>query len=155
MAPVVEGKPDVTKLTEITLQDLGRRFRMQRIIFETARDVFDQMKPNWKGNREYLLAQLVGVVEQFLGSGRIVINPGLFNDDPLRRRILLTLNMTKIVHHIWNAMIQQNVTALEPIFDREHPIRSTGDMRTWYTGKPCERTKKSHINFHDYATNSA
>ena len=32
------------------------------------------------------------------------------------------------------------------MFDRDHPIRSTGDMRTWYTGKPCERTKKSHIN---------
>ena len=33
-----------------------------------------------------------------------------------------------------------------PVFDRDHPIRSTGDMRTWYTGKPCERTKRSHIN---------
>jgi type III restriction enzyme len=26
-------------------------------------------------------------------------------------------------------------------------MRSTGDMRTWYTGKPCEPTKRSHINF--------
>jgi type III restriction enzyme len=32
------------------------------------------------------------------------------------------------------------------VFDRDHPIRTTGEMRTWYTGKPCERTKKSHIN---------
>ncbi len=36
---------------------------------------------------------------------------------------------------------------LEPVFDREHPIRLTGDMGTWYTGKPCERTNHSHINF--------
>ena len=35
----------------------------------------------------------------------------------------------------------------EIVFDRDHPIRSTGDMGTWYTGKPCERTKRSHINF--------
>jgi len=38
-------------------------------------------------------------------------------------------------------------TQLEPVFDRDHPIRATGDMGTWYTGKPCERTQKSHINF--------
>ena len=25
--------------------------------------------------------------------------------------------------------------------------RSTGDMRSWYTGRPCELTKHSHINF--------
>lgn len=30
--------------------------------------------------------------------------------------------------------------------DRDHPIRSTGEMRPWYTGKPCERTRRSHIN---------
>jgi type III restriction enzyme len=28
-----------------------------------------------------------------------------------------------------------------------HPIRSTGDMGTWYTGRPCEWTQRSHINF--------
>src|SRR5947209_1021232 len=26
------------------------------------------------------------------------------------------------------------------------PIRSTGDMPVWYTGRPCERTKRSHIS---------
>lgn len=34
-----------------------------------------------------------------------------------------------------------------PVFDTDNPIRSTVDMRTWYTGKPCEYTKRSHINF--------
>ena len=33
------------------------------------------------------------------------------------------------------------------MFDRDRPIRGTGDMRTWYTGKPCEPTARSHINF--------
>jgi len=41
---------------------------------------------------------------------------------------------------------QENTERLTPVFDRDYPIRSTGDMRTWYTGKPCERTKRSHIN---------
>ena len=65
MAPVIEGKPDVTRMTEIDLAELGRKFRMQKIAFEAARDVFDLMKPAWKGSREYLLAQFVGLVERY------------------------------------------------------------------------------------------
>lgn len=38
------------------LLDLARENRMQRITFQTARDVFNQMKPSWNGNREFLLA---------------------------------------------------------------------------------------------------
>jgi type III restriction enzyme len=54
LAPVIEGKPDVRRIKEIDLEELGRKFRMQKIIFETARDVYDQIKPAWKGNREFL-----------------------------------------------------------------------------------------------------
>lgn len=36
--------------------------------------------------------------------------------------------------------------SVEPVFDKEHPIRSTGDMMIWYTSKPCEVTQKSHIS---------
>src|SRR5207248_6128476 len=42
--PVLEGKADVSRLSRIELERLARAFRTQRIIFETARDVFDQMK---------------------------------------------------------------------------------------------------------------
>ena len=146
LAPVVEGKPDVTRVTEIDLEGLGKKFRMQKIIFEAARDVFDLMKPTWKGNREYLLAQLIGLVEAYLGSGKITISPPLFNQDDLRRRILITLNMTKVVQHIWEAIRFENTLALVPVFDRERPIRATADMRTWFTRKPSEKAKRSHIN---------
>jgi type III restriction enzyme len=101
LAPIVEGKPDVTQISTIDLEDLGRKFRTQKIIFETARDVFDQMKPNWKGNREFLLAQLIRLVESFLKSDRIQIEPLLFYQDDVKHRILLTLNMNKVVQHIW------------------------------------------------------
>lgn len=146
LAPVVEGKPDVTRVTEIDLEELGKKFRMQRIVFEAARDVFDLMKPTWKGTREYLLVQLIGLVEFYLRSGKITISPPLFNQDDLRRRILITLNMTKLVQHIWEAIRFENTLALVPVFDTEHPIRSTGDMRTWFTRKPSEKAKRSHIN---------
>jgi len=146
LAPIVEGKPDVTQISTIDLEDLGQKFRMQKIIFETARDVFDQMKPNWKGNREFLLAQLIRLVESFLKSDRIQIEPLLFYQDDVKRRILLTLNMNKVVQHIWEAIRFENSESIEPIFDQDFPIRSTADMQTWFTGKPCEHTQKSHIN---------
>ena len=146
LAPIVEGKPDVTRISTIDLEDLGRKFRMQKIIFETARDVFDQMKPGWKASKEYLLAQLIRLVEAFIGSDRIQIVPPLFYQDDVKRRILLTLNMNKVVQHIWEAIRFENSESIEPVFDRDHPIRSTGDMQAWYTGKPCEHTRRSHIN---------
>ena len=65
----------------------------------------------------------------------------------LKRRLVITLNMTKVVQHIWEAIRFENTERLEPLFDRDRPIRSTADMATWYTGRPCERAARSHINF--------
>jgi type III restriction enzyme len=146
LAPMIDGKPHERERAEIRLQELAQKFRMQKIIFETARDVYDQMRPTWKGNRETLLAQLIRIVEQYITSGHIVISPPLFNNDDVRRRIVLTLNMNKVVQHIWEAIRWENALTLSPIFDTERPIRSTGDMQPWFTGKPCEAAVRSHIN---------
>jgi type III restriction enzyme len=54
--------------------------------------------------------------------------------------------MSRVVQHIWGAVLYENTERLEPVFDNNHPIRATGHMRTWYTGKPCEYTNNSHIN---------
>jgi type III restriction enzyme len=35
---------------------------------------------------------------------------------------------------------------VEPVFDNNKPIRSTGDMLPWFTGKPCVPANHSHIN---------
>ena len=59
---------------------------------------------------------------------------------------MLTLNMNKIVQHIWEAIRFENTERLEPVFDTVRPIMGTGDMRPWFTGRPCENTRRSHIN---------
>ena len=64
----------------------------------------------------------------------------------MRRRIMLTVNMNKVMRHIWEAIRFENTLALMPQFDRERPIRSTGDMRPWGTRRPHEITKRSHVN---------
>lgn len=147
LAPTIGGKPDFSKISEIDLQKLARDQRMQKVIFETARDVFDQMKSHWKGNKEVLLAQVIGLVQEFIASDKLQINPPLFGTDELRRRLVITLNMNKVVQHIWAAIKEGNQDDIEIIFDKDKPIRSTNDMPTWYTGKPCELTQRSHINF--------
>jgi len=146
LAPIIEGKPDVTRLSEISLRELGERFRTQKIIFSAASEIYEQMKATWKGSREYLLVQVIRLVEQYIESDKIRIDPPLFNQDSLRRRIIITLHMSSVAEHLKQAIHFENTEALVPVFDTERPIRATGDMLPWYTGKPCEHTKHSHIN---------
>lgn len=146
LAPVVDGKPDYSKIDSIKLDQIAKKFRLQKIIFEAAGNVYDLMKDEWKGNKEYLLGQIVKIVEEFIYSDKIDVIPPLFNQDEMRRRILLALNMSTLVQHLTDAIRFNNTEEAIPIFSTERPIRSTGDMNAWYTTKPCEPTVKSHIN---------
>ena len=147
LAPTVDGKFDLAHIDEIELEELGRRHRMQTIAFRMAAEVFDQLKPGWPGSREALLGQLVRIVERFLDSGRIAIEPRVFAEEPLRRRILLTLSMPTIVQHLFDAIRVENTSSRKLVLDRERPIRSTGDMLPWYSSKPCHPAERSHVNF--------
>ena len=148
MAPILEGKPNrVGEMSEIDLKDIAQRFRMQTIIFETAKRIYNNEKEKWRGIKEHLFGQLIGIVSQFIERDKIVIKNGLFENDELRKIVLIILNMNKIIHYVWQAIKLENTQEIKPIFDTVKSIRSTGDMRTWYTSKPCEYTIKSHINF--------
>jgi type III restriction enzyme len=146
MAATVAGKPNMAVLTEIDLAVLAERFRFQRIIFEVARDVYEQMKPTWTGNKENLLAQVIRLVETFIASPKLEINPPLFYHNELRRRVMLTLNMQRIIQHVFEQIRFGNTLTLAPAFDTTKPIRSTGDMLPWHTGKRCVPAARSHIN---------
>lgn len=148
LAPIIAGKPNPAELADIDLEKISERLRMQTIIFKVASQIFNaEKKPEWKGSPEIFLMQLIGLVERFLGSGKITVEDPLFNADERKRRILIMLNMNKVIQHFWNELRSENAEALTPVFDKEHPIRSTSDVRTWYTSRPCEDFEKSHINF--------
>ncbi|MCG3150179.1 MAG: hypothetical protein PCFJNLEI_03659 [Verrucomicrobiae bacterium] len=147
LAAIVAGKPNLAVMTEIDLQALAERFRLQKIIFEVARDVYEQVRPTWNGDKSNLLAQVIQLVEKFIRSPKLEINPPLFYQDEMRRRVMLALNMSRIVQHVFDQIRFANTEGLTPVFDSFKPIRGTADMLPWYTGKPCESTKRSHINF--------
>lgn len=146
LAPALGGAADLSKAVSIDLEKMPEDFRPQRLLFVAAKKAFTEIKPNFTGSPEYLLYQLVRLVEQFFESDRLDI-PSLFHQEPLRKRILIALSMDTIVQHVLAQVKQQNAERIEPIFNEEAPIGSTGWMRTWYTTKHCEPTKKSHINF--------
>jgi type III restriction enzyme len=89
--------------------------------------------------------QLVKIVEDFVNSDKIVIYSLDYQED-LKKRLLILLNMNKIVQHIFNAIRFENTQQLVPIFNKEIPMKSTSNMMTWYTSKQCEITSRSQIS---------
>ena len=147
LGAIIEGKPSLMAMTEIDLKDISNKFRMQTIIFETSKRIFNSESPKWKGNTEFLLIQIIKIVETFINSGKIEIKLNLFHSDELRKRVLIILNMNKIVHHIWQAIKVENTSKITPIFNSDRPISSTRNMPDWYTRKAVQWTEKSHINY--------
>jgi type III restriction enzyme len=148
LAPIIDGKTDLTKCTEIDLEKLDSELRMQRIVFETAGQTYDLIKKEWQkqGTKYALLGQVIKLVENFLASDKIIINPPLFVTTPLRRRIMLMLNMGRIVQHLWDYIKLEQSVKKVPVFDPNKKVRSTADMPTWFTSKPCTVTTHSQIS---------
>ena len=147
LAPVVDGKPDVTKVETISLEKLLGGKREQTIVFEVATRLLEQAKHEWTGSQSILLAQLVRLVEEFVRSDRLQLEPPMFAQGRRKRRLVVTLSMERVVQHVLHSIRQENAEVLTPVFDPDRPIGSTGDMATWYTGKPCGPTTRSHVNY--------
>ncbi len=145
-AIVVDGKADLSRITDIKLREWAEQAREQTAIFDAARQSFDQMKEAWRGNQAALLAQLVRLTELFIQSDRLRILPEVYTRDPVMRRLVLILKMSSVVQHITAAVRYENAEALELILDRERPVRSTGGMHPWRTGRPCTPATRSHLN---------
>ena len=133
IAAVIGGKANLQQVTSIDLEQLSQKYRTQKIIFDTAGRLLPTIKQNYQGSDLELLPQLMRLIETFIASDKIVINPPLYNDDEARRRIIITLNLEKVVQHLANALNSANTEALEIVFDKAQPIRSTGDMMPWAT----------------------
>ena len=120
LAPIVEGKPDIKRISTIDLEELGKRFRMQRIVFEAARDVYDQVQPTWKGSREVLLAQVIRWSKSSSAA------------TAFRSRLLFSIRMASPSDHAHGEHDEdrpahlrahpfENVQGRNLVFDREHP----------------------------------
>src|SRR3546814_13561488 len=100
------------------------------------------MQETFSGGREYLVYQLIRLVEAFIDSDKLVI-PSLFHQEPLRKRILLTLNVDRIVEYLLRYVYEQNTEKVELIFDEDAPIGSNRNIRNWYMTKQNMAARKS------------
>ena len=92
------------------------------------RDIFGGIDPvvrarplregDWtpQDHQAHLTAWKVRQAERFLQSDRLQIVPEVFATDERRRRVLLALNMTRLVQHLWQALRFENARALRPVF---------------------------------------
>ncbi len=145
VAPALAGQTDLSKVSAIDLEQAVEEFRLQNLIFRAARKLYLQSADTFSGNTQYLAVQLIRLVEAFLASSKLDI-PSLWHQDPVRRRILIALNMDTLVGHVSRFVRRQNTEQLQVCFDPDQAIGSTAGMRTWYTTKPCQATTKSHIS---------
>ena len=145
IAPALGGAADWSQIVTIDLEKLPEEFRLQRLVFKAAQKGYEQLQDQFKGQKEYLLFQLVKLVETFLASNKLDI-PSLFHQDPLRKRILFSMHMDAIVQHLMSYVVEQNTVKTEAVFDGERPVGSTKDMRTWYTTRVAEPTQRSQVS---------
>lgn len=145
IAPALGGATAWAQIVAIDLEALPDEFRQQRLIFKAARKLFANTRDRFTGTPEYLSVQLVRLVEQFLASDKLDV-PSLFHQDPLRKRILTSLNIDRVVQHLDRHLTEQNREHIEPVFDEDFPIGSTRHMRTWYTTKRCQPAQRSQVS---------
>lgn len=145
LAPALGGAADLSKVQSIELEKIPESFRLQHLVFKAARKAFEEFAGRFRGRRELLVYQLIRLVESFLDSDLLEI-PSLFHQDPLRRRILISLSLDRVVQHLFHSVTEQNLERIEPVFDEEFPIGSTRAMRTWYTTRECQPTQRSQIS---------
>jgi len=145
VAPALAGQADLSKVSQIDLEKAVEEFRLQNLIFRAARKLYLQNADSFSGDKQYLAVQLIRLVDQFMASHKLHI-PSLWHQDPVRRRILIAMNMDTVVGHVNRFVQLQNTEKLAACFDQENPIGSTARMRTWYTTKPCAPTARSQIS---------
>jgi len=151
LSAIISGKPNSSVKLAIGLEQIAEDTRVQTIVFRIASTIYNSEKrPDWKGSKEIFLAQVVRLVEAFIQSDKITIKHDLFHQDDSTRKILIILNMNKIIQHIWSEIRAANTEKLTPVFDKEDPIRSTSGVRTWFTSKPCEWAEKSPFRIYSF-----
>ena len=147
IAPTVNSQPDISRIKDLDLENLMRKVRKQTAIFRIAQSEWEHMKPNWNGSPAELMAELVRLTEQFIDSDRIQISPALFNRDEKKRQLVITLNMTKIVRHFWQAIEFHNTEKTAPVLTLTTPSVQPRICLPWRTASRAKRRKKSHVNY--------
>ena len=129
MAPIIDGKPDISRIKDIDIEEFLRRNRKQTIIFRTAQSACEEINPDWKITKPMLLAELVRLAEPFINSGYIEILPKSCNKNEKIRKLAILLRMARVINHFQEIIKLNNTEKMALVLDSNHPNCSTDDMR--------------------------
>lgn len=144
VAPVIEGRPDFSKISSVSLDALAEQYRFESELMRAVAQLVERNKRNWDGDNGSKFTQIYTIIEKFIESDRLEIKGP--KDDPKFKRIILTLNMQKLVEHIQQFIQQTSSEDPIAIFDQVRPTRSTKTSAIWYTSKPVMPVQHSQIN---------
>ena len=145
MAPVIEGKPKFDQISELNLEKLTEKERLQRCLLQGAVRLHEKFGKNWSGGANSHISQAFKILEEFIASRQLDIKIPPNGSEKLRN-ILIALNMTAITNHIGNAIGSTSKEALKLILDPVRPVRSTATSMTWYTTKPTQPVQKNQVS---------
>lgn len=142
MRDILPNKP-VSSITKIDLHDLDVKIRLQQIIFLASKDVFDSLSNLWSGDKNYLIFQIVLLVEEFIKKEKVVVTD--ISDDKLKKNFTIMLNMGTIVEHVCSYIKNSSKSKRRIFLSGVQPVLSTVSMEMWATQRKTVETTKSHI----------
>jgi type III restriction enzyme len=152
-AAVVDSGTYLKYISTIDLDKLDEHYRLQELHFQATAQIFEMAENDWKAKAtpNALIGQIFAIVEGYISSGRIQIEPALFAsvDTPENRtrlKLLYMLNCNKIVRHLWDYIQYSSTDRLVPAIDPVKRVKSTADMPSWWTSKQWMPTQKSQID---------
>ncbi len=146
VAPVIDGKPDLTRLTELDLMKFAEERRFQTLKLQAAVRLTERFQEHWPGDPSSHVSQLLELVDKFLASDKLIIRVPAFKHAELLKRIVISLNLQKIVDHVGQFIKASSIENPIAILDNVRPQRSTASAPTWYTSKPTQPVYKSQMS---------
>lgn len=145
-APMVSGKPKLDMISQIKLDELYQTHRLQKLKLQAAARIHSELKSEWKADAGSQISQILNLFDQFISSKFLkIISPNNENKDKINK-LVIALNSQKIVNHLIKFVKRSSINIPNIHLDPVKKVKSTSDMKTFYTSKLTLPIKKSNIS---------
>lgn len=146
IAPMIDGKPKFDMLSAVDLERLSDPSRMQTLKLQAVVRLREQFKTHWAGDAGSQISQLMQLFDRFIESDRLVVKIPHYAGSEKLKKIIIALNIQKIVNHLSNSIRSSSKEFPVLVLDPVKPQRSTASAMTWYTSKQTQPVNKSQLS---------
>ena len=148
IAPVIDNKPRYEDITTTSLQEFFEQNyepdRMQTLILKMTSEVYEKTNLEWKEKilKKEAIKQIFSLIERFINSYKFKIIPEYEQE---RKSLIIMIKMEEIVNKVFNLIQKDSIEKLSVVYDQPK-FSSTNDCSEWWTKKPTDIFKKTHMN---------